>query len=245
MIGFSNVFNSIHVPMIPKGCLKAEFDSTYPVHLNGIINQDEYHQSIQNINRAVSSNKTALIIYSLIFAFGIIGGMICFIIAGVRAINTPHSTFTILISVGFLLTFISSIVFSIGIFLIHSKRTNKLRQIIAQESAKYSSRSPVPCSWRLNIVSTWNRGFAYHRNGQSTYDLIIDIGNYVNPHNGSTVHYSNPMASQPTIGFGISDHYTPPPYSAQRTMEVCSQCGTVRQDLTNKGCSACGQLFNS
>ncbi|UJR20198.1 hypothetical protein I4U23_023330 [Adineta vaga] len=244
MIGFPSNLNSIHIPMIPKGCLKAEFDSTYPVHLNGIISQDEFHQSIQNINRAISSNKTLLIIYMIIFMLGIIGGIICFIVGGVTAIHTARYTFSILMTIGFLLTFAGSLIFSIGMFMIHSKRTTNLRQIVTQESLKYSSRSPVPCSWRLNIVNSWNRGFGYHRNGQSTYNLVIDIGNYVTPPHGSAVYYSNQIPSQPVIGFGGNDHYTPPPYSAQVGMQVCSRCGVARQDLTNKMCSSCGQMFH-
>ena len=45
------------------GCLKAEFDSTYPIHLNGIISQDEFRESIHRINRTFPSNKILIILY--------------------------------------------------------------------------------------------------------------------------------------------------------------------------------------
>ncbi|CAF4636822.1 unnamed protein product, partial [Rotaria magnacalcarata] len=50
MIGVPVNSNSVYVPMVQTGCLKAEFDSTYPIHLNGIISQHEFQESIHKIN---------------------------------------------------------------------------------------------------------------------------------------------------------------------------------------------------
>jgi hypothetical protein len=78
--------NSIYVPLtmskstffllylifildILSGCLKGEFDSTYPIQLNGIINQVEYRESIKRINHVFSLTRIyfiiCLITYSL------------------------------------------------------------------------------------------------------------------------------------------------------------------------------------
>lgn len=71
---------------------------------------------------------------------------------------------------------------------------------------------------------------------------MIDIGRY----NGSTVYYSNQVASEPTALFGRQANlYDPPPYFSQSAPRFCSHCGAVRQDLTNKLCLSCGQTFDN
>ncbi|CAF0934981.1 unnamed protein product [Adineta steineri] len=118
-----------------------------------------------------------------------------------------------------------------------------MRQVVAEESVKYSSRLPIPCSWRLNVIQNWNRGFGY-RNNQPAYNLVIDIGNSVNAINGNILYYSNQTSSDPTAYFGGHNDYTPPPYSAQLARELCPQCNTPRQDLTTKVCVSCEHPFN-
>ncbi|CAF4367476.1 unnamed protein product, partial [Rotaria sordida] len=74
MIGVLTNSNSVRIPIVQTGCCKAEFDSTYPVHLNGIISKDEFRKSINKINRIISSNKN-LIILTVAFALTIIIGL--------------------------------------------------------------------------------------------------------------------------------------------------------------------------
>ncbi|CAF1434875.1 unnamed protein product [Adineta steineri] len=244
MIGTSTNLNSIDISLIPSGCLKAEFDSTYPVTLNGIISQNEFQESIHRINHTLNSKKTGLIIYTMIFILALTGGTICFIVAGGTSITSPRNTFYILMAIGILSTSIGTIIFSVGMYLVHSRRMKKMRQVVAEESMKYSSRSPIPCSWRLNVIRNWNRGFGY-RNNQPAYNLVIDIGNSINAINGNVVYYSNQTLSDPTAYFGGHNDYTPPPYSAQLAKELCSQCNTPRQDLTTKVCVSCEHPFNN
>jgi hypothetical protein len=40
----------------------------------------------------------------------------------------------------------------IGSYIIYLQRKAQMRQAIAKESMKYSSRSPIPCNWRLCIT---------------------------------------------------------------------------------------------
>jgi hypothetical protein len=111
---------------------------------------------------------------SVIFVLAIIGGTICTTVAGINAVNLYPYKFHILLVVGIVLTIVGSLVFSIGMFILHSKRTIKMRQAVAEESMKYSTRSPIPCSWRLNTTSIWNRGFGY-RSNQSAYNVSIAV----------------------------------------------------------------------
>jgi hypothetical protein len=145
--------------------MKAEFDSTYPVHLNGIISQEEYRASIDKINRTIGSNKI-IIILAIVFAVSIIGGMIFFIVGGVTAVDSRKHGFSALLVVGIVVTTLGSILFSIGCCLVQFRRAAQIRQAIAEESMKYSSRSPIPCSWRLETTRQFLGGYGNHYNSQ-------------------------------------------------------------------------------
>jgi hypothetical protein len=131
------------------GCLKEEFDLTYPVHLNGIINQDEYQTSINRINRTVNSankNLTILIIVSTLIMIG--GITLCAVSPATAGPNKNLSVIFAVLSVGLVGTTLGLILFCISIRSAY-RHVAHLRQAIAEESMKYSSRSPISCSWRL------------------------------------------------------------------------------------------------
>ncbi|CAF3365052.1 unnamed protein product [Rotaria socialis] len=71
----------IVVPMIRTGCMKHEFDSSYSIRLNGIISQDEYQQSVENINRVARVNVSSIIL-TLIICLCVITGIALFIAGG-------------------------------------------------------------------------------------------------------------------------------------------------------------------
>ena len=170
MIGVPMNPNSVHVSMIQSklfffskvdkisilvvftaGCCKGEFDSTYPIHLNGIISQGEYQQSIEKINRTIASNG-GLMMTVILFIVLIVVSMTFFIAGGLTGVNSRTIGFPPLIGVGMGLAFVGSFVFIIAIIFVNIRRTARIRQAIAEESAKYSSRSPTPCSWRLETA---------------------------------------------------------------------------------------------
>ncbi|CAF1145213.1 unnamed protein product [Rotaria sordida] len=242
MIETSVNTNSVHIPMVQTGCLKAEFDSTYPIHLNGIISQDEFRESIHRINRTIPSNRI-LIILGIGFGLFVVGGMICFIVGGVTAVKSHRNGFPPLVGVGIALITLGMMIFTIGCCIVQSQYTKRLRQAIAEESIKYSSRSTTPCSWRLDTSITWFGRYGYHNNRRVVYHLVIDIGRSITPAMENAVYSSSQKASESTPIFSRQDNYVPPPYSNQSS-GFCSQCGTSRQDLTAKFCSSCGKLFH-
>jgi hypothetical protein len=140
--------------------LKKEFDSTYPVHLNGIISPDEFRESINRINRTIISDKS-LIIFTTVFTLSILGGTICYTFAGIEVVSSPPYVYVTLFIVGTVLSIFLPIFFGIRYCITQSQRAARTRKVIAEESMKYSSRSPIPCSWRLD---TENHGGAlsYH-----------------------------------------------------------------------------------
>jgi len=140
--------------------LKSEFDSTYPIHLNGIITRDEFQQSIHNINQAVPSRK-ALVICGLIFIVCIVGGMILFIGGGLTAGRYRTYGFPVLIIIGFGLFVLGMFFLSCGCYFVQSRRISRIRHAVANESMKYSTRSPTPCSWRLDVSRVWYGGYGF------------------------------------------------------------------------------------
>ena len=133
---------------------------TYPVHLNGIISQDEYQDSIARINRCISSNKL-LIINIITFFIAMILGTIFYILGGVTATSSDTHAFSPFFITGIVLTTCGSLLFAIVSVLIQLRRVAQLRKTVAEESMKYSTRSPIPCSWRLE---TANYFFGRHLN---------------------------------------------------------------------------------
>jgi len=127
---------------------KFKFDSTYPTQLNGIISDDEFQQSINRINRKISSNKSILLI-GIVLGIGIIIGIILCIVGGITAVFSPNFGFPPTIGVGISFFIFGPIFFCIGCYIVQSQRGVRMRQTIAEESMKYSSRSPISCSWRL------------------------------------------------------------------------------------------------
>jgi hypothetical protein len=148
--------------IISAGCCKAEFDSTYPIHLNGIIRQDEFQQSIGMINQAMSM-RTSQIIVGLIAALLIIGGIVLFIAAGVTNASSHTSGFPPLVAVGLVLLFCGIIFIIFAQIIVQSRRTDRMRKAVAHESAKYSIRSPTPCSWRLHSTRISVGGYRNRR----------------------------------------------------------------------------------
>ncbi|CAF2992297.1 unnamed protein product [Rotaria sp. Silwood2] len=222
---------SVHIPMINIGCCKSKFDSTYPIHLNGIISKEDFHKSISKINHTISSNKI-LICLSIIFCLSIIGGIMLLY----------HLSYEFR-TIGIIVIISGSILFGIGWYTIKLRRIRRMRHAIAEESKIYSSRSPIPCSWRLDTMTHFVGRYGIYRNNHLGYHLVIDIGRSTAPE--SVVYYSNQDGVNSTSVIGRHNNMTPPPYSAQSAIEFCSRCGASRQDLTSKFCSSCGQSFNT
>jgi hypothetical protein len=171
---FYLLLNIILTFAFSASCVKSEFDSTYPIHLNGIISQDEFRESINRINRTISSTKI-LGILGILFALTIIVGIILCIVGGVTAANSNRFEFPALIGVGIGIIAFGPIIFMIGCCTIQFKRVAQMRQAIAEESMKYSSRSSTPCSWRLDTTTNYVGTYGNRHNSQLVYHVSIII----------------------------------------------------------------------
>jgi hypothetical protein len=138
------------------GCCKVEFDSTYPIQLNGIIGQSEFRESIEKINRSSFSSgamKAIIIIYILT----ILIPMLCFIFGRISADNSHVFGLPILAAVAMGVSIVGTIIFIIVVIIIRVRRVRRMREVITKESMKYSVRSPTPCSWRLETTTFYER----------------------------------------------------------------------------------------
>jgi hypothetical protein len=137
-------FDSITIPVsTPAG-----FDSIYPsIHPDANISQDEYEQSIANINRIYVSQKSldgVIIPCVLDVCMGFVWIVLCMV---------PEDFFfrMLLLFGGLGTVFISLICYWYQYSVEKTEYENRLQEAIAKESAKYSMRSPVCCTWRRVI----------------------------------------------------------------------------------------------
>ncbi|CAF1412743.1 unnamed protein product [Adineta ricciae] len=227
---------SIHVSVVQHGCCQSGFDLTYPPQLNGIISQVEYQESIQNINNAFAS-KLVMLFSFLVLLICIIAGVALIIIGGLTASASHSSGFSVLMGIGIgvlIGSFLIAII--INVILQYRERLN-LRRTIATESMKYTSKSPIPSSWRLHTRRVYRRGNGRSRTSTLIYTLIIDLGN-PSPSNVSNISYgSNQIYPYPPP--------SAPQYNVRPAAAFCSQCGIARQNPSMKFCSSCGQAFNN
>ncbi|CAF1097468.1 unnamed protein product [Adineta steineri] len=235
--------NAVVVALVTTGCLKSEFDSTYPIHLNGIIRQDEFQQSIHNINQTISSRKSLLIL-GLICIICTVGGMILFISGSLTASKLGSHGFPILLGIGLGVFVLGMLTLSCGCFIVQTRRMTRMRQAVANESIKYSTRTPTPCSWRLDATRAWAGGYGRGQRIRLVYHLIIEIGHSNLPQNGNLSYQFNQAVPQSTVFSSQQNNMPPPPYYDQSAAGFCSQCGIPRESITSKFCSSCGHPFH-
>lgn len=183
-------------------------------------------------------------------------GTIFYVVGGVTATSSDRYGFSGFFIAGIVLTTSGAVLFAIVSVLIQVRRVGQLRKAVAEESSKYSTRSPIPCSWRLE---TANRFFGRYSNRSRErltghvsprwfarhffdylFQIIIDIGRPMVQGNG--VYFTQQGVNNVGMFSGVSDPSAPPPYSNQLG-EVCVQCGVPRVDLRAKFCSSCGHSF--
>jgi len=126
------------------GCYKNGFDPTYSIGLNGIISQDEFREAIEKINRKISFD-TAIIRLLVIFILGSVVGGTCLFTGYVQAHYFGRFGIPPIMGVGIVLILLSVIIEIAGVIIINSRRTARMREAIAEESMKYSLKSPSAC----------------------------------------------------------------------------------------------------
>jgi hypothetical protein len=136
------------------GCCKFEFDSTYPIHLNGIISESDFRESMEKINDAIPTSSPNIINAVVSLLCCVVTPFLC-IFGGVSGSTSPgplYMYFALLgVGVGVIGCCILSCIFTTKI---QTRHYIRLQKTIADESKKYTNRSPTPCSWRLNMTRT-------------------------------------------------------------------------------------------
>ena len=210
--------------LILVGSSKVAFDSTYPAHLNGIIGEDQFRQSIININQAISSRKQ-LRIFGVFVGIFIFCGVILMIVGGTISARSDDKGFLILIVIEFGLLACGPFVWTYGSSTNQAKVTPRMRTVIAIESMKYSTQSPIPCSWRLDTGTT----VIYRFNGEErTTDFRVSKLPFMIQFNNDLDYFS--LLLQIIIEIGRStpsqDEYMsqPPAYNATVAEGFSFQC---------------------
>lgn len=196
--------------------MKAKYDSSYPVKLNGIIGINEFQESIARINLAIPSEKWSIII-AIIPAISLVLGTV-FLSYYRVALYTSSSEDNIspFLIVGIIATCFGAISLSVLSVITTHQCKKKMGQAIAQESLTYSTRTPIPCTWKLqrfgNKVSYFRDIFDWL---DYSFQIAIDIGRPFNSRN--EVGHSNQPANESRVSFNTQEHSTPRLYLNQFT----------------------------
>ena len=119
----------------------------YPNSLDGIISESEFRASMKNINRTnVSRSRLKCFVGTL--AVGFIVGMKLFSVFGLGPRDLTYVCNLLIFGAAAIC--LGIIVRAFGC---EKRSTNRLRETIAGESAKYANRSLRTCRWRLNSTT--------------------------------------------------------------------------------------------
>ncbi|CAF1152459.1 unnamed protein product [Adineta steineri] len=233
--------NVVYIPMVTTNCLNGEFDSTYPIYLNGIIRPDEFQQSIANINRSFSSSNKYFIRCCIFFVVTIMIAPLCFALMRTKEENSGR--YFALLIIGIVASLTEFVCIFIGSFYVFKKRVIQMRQAIEEESAKYSSRS-IPCNWKYDFSRAW---FGDTYSLGSTHNLIIQIGSSYQKENNTIVRFSTIPSSDRDFDGNLLPPKTcyGPPVSFNQPPRYCSSCNKSRDDLNARFCSGCGHNFST
>ena len=94
-------------------------------------------------------------VFGIFVALFLFGSFILFVAGGIDALNSHRTDFPLLVGVGFGLSCCGMIVCVCGCLTLQARYNTHVRETIAAESIKYSSRSPTPCSWRLGSTAIY------------------------------------------------------------------------------------------
>ncbi|CAF1381021.1 unnamed protein product [Didymodactylos carnosus] len=228
--------NSVRIPMIQTSCMTSEFDNTYPIHLNGIISPEDFQHSISNINRSFSSSKFSKMLCIFIVLW-MIAGLIMIITGGITAVSSFRTGISPLVIVGVAMWAGGILIIGFGCMAIQSRRMQRLREAVANESVKYSSASR-PASWRIDTFQ-W---YGWQRRNV-TYNLVIDLEpNFAMAQNV----YPTPSYSTAPPAYQQNKRPESSPHDNNQVQPVtyCSKCGAARQDYAGNFCSSCGQSYH-
>jgi len=84
-------------------------------------------------------------------------------------ISTDH--FSVFTLIGFGLFFGVGFIFLIGYCVVNLRQTEQIEKAVAEESKKYSSRSPIACHWRLEVPNICGRRCG----NNSQFDYCVSV----------------------------------------------------------------------
>ncbi|CAF1429629.1 unnamed protein product [Adineta steineri] len=176
--------NSIIIRERRRCCRSTQFNSDFPPQLTGIIDPNEFFQSIDNINQARKWTLCEKIARFVTTFSVLIGPILLGVGLGLISLKKP-AVYIPIICVGAIAS-LASVFMLIYVSIFVSKiRLKRLHNAVHDESVRYSTKLPTPTKWRINSYTTQNYSGS---DGLSTiihYQLIIDIEKKVNSANGS------------------------------------------------------------
>jgi hypothetical protein len=123
---FVSLFDKIFIVDHAAAFLKSKFDSTYSIHLNGIISQDEFRESIDQINHRISIRTTAISLNTIFVLIAMVG-MVCYFTGYIRAHDSGTYGIPPIMGAGIGLIIFKVIFVIVGVIIIIPRRRARMR----------------------------------------------------------------------------------------------------------------------
>lgn len=104
---------------------------------------------MNKINVANRSGVSLLICLAIFLAFAITGIVLC-VVGMTTSSSSGSTTFPVLAGVGAGIIALGIVSVIVSCCFVRSMLLKRLEPVIAEEEARYASRSSPPCRWRLN-----------------------------------------------------------------------------------------------
>lgn len=150
------------------GFFSTLFDSTYPTRLNGIISQDEFEKSINNINGKIAPNR--MLDCTIIIAMSCTIAGIVLVVIGLE--STDSGGIDPEMAMGGFGLFFLGLLFCLIVYCINSYAyIAKMEKAVNEESMKYRSRSPISSNWRIIDARYGTPIVGHFRNNKTIYTV--------------------------------------------------------------------------
>jgi len=191
-----------------------DFPESLPNRLNGIVDLQEFAQSIRRCNDAKRPSKYRFLVIMLPFL-----GMVVFgVVVGVTA---SRGDFSLGVIIGLIVaTFALSLLSAILLMVSARKRREMFKQVVAEENARYTAAGRTPVAWSQECQSVPTGSYYSNGGSRTSYSIIYTL--HIQVVDGACVHGAQPMQhaqGYPHTGFPLQpQHYQhqqqqPPPYA--------------------------------
>ena len=190
---------SVPLSQVPRGCLRAEFDPTFPASLSPSISPSEFASSITRLNASLTPSPSTPYLLTLLLAL-FLASTITWVINSARFGALPL-TFG-----AFGCSALALLGLGVGLLVSGAQAARRLLGAVEEEGRRYEGRVPA-VSWRLvREEGGWQNGIGgAGQRRRSWMRVVVDVGREQGYAGGGYV--------QAVGGYAAPPYVAPPPQS--------------------------------